>query len=294
MILNPHTRHLIPPPAAQVNSVPARPWALKELPPFPPIASQLLGLLSKEDCGLRAISDLINQDAVFAGEVLRMANSSLFGLQSEVTSILQGVAFLGTERVKALAFTVAIRGYLRRALTHDILRRSWRHNLACAIIAEEMSGRLFLDGAQGYTAALMHDIGRVAFLAAYPRQCVNLLEVAQENSFDVRECERAMFDIDHCEAGGCLVREWGLPRDFEDYTRRHHEPIADTKMGLLGVTQASCALANAMGFSVVHCMTPLPPSEVFARLPEWERGRFNPSWDDLTFRVATKVNAMDH
>ena len=189
---------------------------------------------------------------------------------------------------------MAIRGYLRQALTHESLRRSWRHNLACAVVAEEMSGRLFLNGAQGYTAALMHDIGRLAFLAAYPKLCVNLFKVAQENSFDVRECERAMFGIDHCEAGAWLVKEWGLPPGFEDYTSLHHEPIANQKMGLLGVTQASCALANAMGFSVVHCEAPPSPAEVFAKLPEWERGRFHPVWDDIAFRVATRVNAMDY
>ena len=283
-----------PPPVAEAASGSKRPWALRELPPFPPIANRLLGVLAKEDCGLREISGLINQDAVFAAQVLRMANSSLFGKQSEISSILQAVAFLGTDRVKGLAFTVAIRGYLGRALTHDILRRSWRHNLACAVIAEEMSSRLFLDGAQGYTAALMHDIGRVAFLAAYPKQCVDMLEEAQEKALDVRECERAVFDIDHCEAGCWLVKEWGLPRDFETFTRLHHEPIAINKMGLLGVTQASCAFANAMGFSLLHSATPLPPAEVFARLPDWERGRFHPAWDDLAFRVATKVNAMDH
>lgn len=284
----------IPPPIAKIELPPKRPWALRELPLFPPIVSRLLGLLAKEDCGLREISDLINQDVAFAAEVLRLANSSLFSLRSEISTILQGVAFLGIERVKALAFTVAIRSYLRRALTHDILRRSWRHNLACAVIAEEMSGRLFLDGTQGYTAALMHDIGRMAFLATYPAQCVDLFEVAQENSFDVRDCERALFDIDHCEAGAWLVREWGLPREFEDYTLLHHEPIANQKLGMLGVTQVSCALANAMGFSVIQFGAPQSQEEIFSMLPEWEKSRFNPAWEDLAFRVATKVNAMDH
>ena len=293
MLLTSRPDSLIPPPFEGVDPSSKRPWALRELPPFPPIATRLLGLLAKEGTGLREISDLINQDAVFAMEVLRMANSSLFGIQSEISTILQGVAFLGTERVKSLAFTVAIRNYLKGALTHGILKRSWRHNLACAVIAEEMSGRLFLDGAQAYTAALMHDIGRLAFLASYPKQCANLFEVAQENAFDIRACERSLFEIDHCEAGGWLVKEWGLPREFEDYTRLHHEPIANEKMGHLAVTQASCGLANAMGFSVLQCVAPRTPDEVLATMPEWERGRFHPSWEDLEFRVASKVNAMD-
>jgi HD-like signal output (HDOD) protein len=284
----------IPPPFAVTTPEPKRPWALRELPPFPPIATRLLGVLANEDSGLRGISDLINQDAAFASEVLRMANSPLFGLRSEISTVLQGVAFLGIERVKGLAFTVAIRGYLRRALTHDALRRSWRHNLACSLIAEELSGRLFLDSAQGYTAGLMHDIGRLAFLAAYPKECVNLFEAAEENLSDVRECERAMFEIDHCEAGCWLVKEWRLPAEFEDYTLRHHEPIATGRISLLGVTQASCALANSIGFSVLQSVTVKSPAHVFDGLPEWERGRLQPIWGDLAFRIASKVNAMEH
>lgn len=279
---------------AGLPSIEQRPWALRELPPFPPIANRLIGLLAKEDTGLRDVSDLITKDAAFSADVLRMANSSMFGVQSEVSTILQGVALLGTERVKSLAFTVAIRSYLKHALKFEILRRSWRHNLACAVIAEELAGRIYLDGAQGYTAALMHDIGRMAFLAAYPKRCDDLYMVAQEYALDVRACERDLFDIDHCEAGAWLVNDWGLPREFQDYTRLHHEPIGKGKLNMIGVTQASCAMANAMGFSVIHCGSAQTPEEVFAMLPEWERGRFNPAWDELSFRVAAKVNAMDH
>ncbi len=251
-------------------------------------------MLAKEDTGLRDISDLITKDAAFAADVLRIANSSMYGIKSEISTILQGVAFLGTERVKSLAFTVAIRSYLRNVLIHDVLKRCWRHNLASAVIAEELAGRLYLDPAQGYTAGLMHDIGRMAFLAAYPKQCVTMFEVAQENEFDILCCERDIFDINHCEAGAWLVTDWGFPVEFADYTGLHHEPMGETFGGMLGVIQASCALANTLGFSVLHSRTPPIPDQVLAAMPEWERGRVSPAISDLAFRVATKVNAMDH
>src|SRR5437764_10787340 len=85
------------------------PWALKDLPPYRPVARKLIRLTTEADVALSQVQAVLRLDAVFTAEVLHLANSPLTGLRGEITSVLQAVMMLGLERIKALATTVAMR-----------------------------------------------------------------------------------------------------------------------------------------------------------------------------------------
>src|SRR5450759_5377440 len=80
---------------------PQAPWALRLLPPFPAIARRILAFAGTEDAGFRELGALVKLDPSFSAEILRFANSALFSLQRQVTSLTQAVAILGMDRVKS-------------------------------------------------------------------------------------------------------------------------------------------------------------------------------------------------
>src|ERR1035437_9643728 len=82
---------------------PQAPWALRLLPPFPAIAHRILALASQEDASPQEVGGLIRLDPSFSAELLRFANSALFGVRREVTSLTQAVSMLGMDRVKSMA-----------------------------------------------------------------------------------------------------------------------------------------------------------------------------------------------
>ena len=89
-----------------------QPWALKNLPPFRPVAVKLLRLTSREDIPLSSIQTVLRTDVAFSAEVLRLANSALIGSRSQVSSVAHAVGLLGLERLKALSMTIAMRDFL--------------------------------------------------------------------------------------------------------------------------------------------------------------------------------------
>src|SRR4029077_6373472 len=107
-------------------------------------------------------------DAAFTADVLRLANSPLIGVRREIKSVMQAVMMLGLERIKALATTLSLRAFLTAAVPNGALLASWRHNLATAIICERLGRILVIDSDICYTAGLVHDIGRLALLCAFP------------------------------------------------------------------------------------------------------------------------------
>src|SRR6516162_1106500 len=99
---------------------PQAPWALRLLPPFPAIASRILAMASQEDVDIRELSSLVKMDPSFSAELLRFANSGLFGLRREVTSLISAIGMVGTDRVKTMATLVAVNRMVR------VSRTNWR------------------------------------------------------------------------------------------------------------------------------------------------------------------------
>ena len=73
---------------------------LAEVPPFHPVAVRLLKLVGDPSVSLGQIVAMVRTDSVFTGEVLRLANSPLFGSRGEIKNVLQALAFLGLNRVE--------------------------------------------------------------------------------------------------------------------------------------------------------------------------------------------------
>jgi putative nucleotidyltransferase with HDIG domain len=270
--------------------------AMSDLPPFPVIATRILSLLSRNDVGMKPLSDLITADVSLSAEVIRLANSIEWGIRSEVTSLLHALALLGVDRVKGLAFTVAIRNYMSRALHYPSLRACWRHNLACALLCDELASQLLLDLPPAYTAGMLHDIGRLALCAAFPERYAGFAEQDEGDPSERLGRERAVFGIDHCELGLRLARQWGLPALFHPVIAEHHHvPAASPgppRFDLTNLVRVSCLVADHLGFGA----TPGAAAEqmqIVESLPDWELGRLLCDWQAVQFRIALRVNALD-
>lgn len=271
-----------------------RPWATRDLPPFPPIATRVLGLLGNESLGLKDLSQTIASDAVFAAEVLRMANSAQFAAGPSTSSILRAVALLGLDRIRGLAWTVALRGYLAPILAVPNLRRCWRHSLACAVVAEKLSALSFESAGRSYTCGLMHDIGRIALVASSPREYTELIRLADESPLDLCAAERERFHIDHCEAGRQLVAEWNLPKEFQEVTAHHHDVDLNLeKLDLLALVALSCRLADGIGFYVSPPPANLGIEELLAPLPRAERDSLLSDWGRFELHIMERILFLD-
>src|SRR5260221_14512748 len=102
-----------------------QPWALKNLPPFRPVAVKLLRRTSLEDIPLSSIQTVLRTDVGFSAEVLRLANSALIGSRSQVSSVTHAVGLLGLERLKALSLTIAMRDFLSSPKGGNSMQLFW-------------------------------------------------------------------------------------------------------------------------------------------------------------------------
>jgi len=262
---------------------------LHRLPSLPTVAVRLLGMIGRPDVNLKEVSNLIVSDAALSVEIMRMSNSAMFSARSEVRNILQALAILGSEKVKGLACTVALRSYLGNALQIPALKRCWRHNLATAVVSAEIADWAREDSGEAYTAGILHDIGRLGLIAADPARYLQLLEKAAVHGGDLCDHERETYGLDHTAAGEWLATSWGLPVFIRDTIRDHHQ------LPLNGLICHGCSIADSLGFPVLesHELTDTPIQEFLGLLPPAQRDRLNIKVPELHILIASRVNALE-
>ncbi len=132
--------------------------------PLPDTALKLMNVISDPRSTLDNIVDTIKYDQVVTGQVLKLCNSSFFGLSRKVTSLDDAMLYLGTVKVLQLVMSVHTnnmlsseqRGY---GLEPGVL---WKHSVAVALASSLFAQRLRLPDANlVFTAGLLHDIGKV-------------------------------------------------------------------------------------------------------------------------------------
>ncbi|MGH9450927.1 MAG: HDOD domain-containing protein [Terriglobia bacterium] len=296
---NRQTAYPPPPKPASRQMAPALAASSREkspvvvsLPPFPAVAMRVVNLLSKEDLGLKELTQQIQADPVLSSEILIMANSVLFGFRTEIRSILQATTLLGAQRVKGIALTIAMKTYLTESFHIPVVVACWRHNLACALVAEELAKVSLIEKDFAYVAGLLHDIGRLALGMAEPREYAELLTSEAKNPVNILDRERELFGMDHCEAGRRLTQSWKLPQAFCDVAEQHHAPKG-SKFDIVALVNRSCQIADTIGFAAVTSTTPRRFEDILLSLPERERKRFNPDPEQFAMQIAVKIHALE-
>lgn len=278
---------------ATTTSKPTEPiqlrWDADSVHPFPAVALKALKLMAGTDSSLLELCNLIRSDQAFSAAILKIANSPLVAFPKNVNSVLQASMLLGFGRLRSLAITVGLKSYFNNSFT-PLMKPCWRHSVACAIIAERSARSRFLDYEFAYTAGMLHDIGRVALATLMPDSYARVIGRGADQPLDVLQSERELCGIDHCKAGRSLATAWNLPEAFLDITACHHNPPA-LRLGIASLVPSSCALADALGFAVIHYRSPRSYGEILAEFPQ--PTQFPADGKEFASEIASEIKLIE-
>lgn len=264
---------------------------LDTLRPFPAAACKLIRLINNERVDFRDVSNVVAVDAAFSSQVLRLANSALIGGRYEIASILHALSVVGVDRLRDLVVTVALKNFMGDT-DNACLHRCWRHNLATAFWCEKLAARFDIEIPLGYTAGILHDIGRIALLMLFPHDYAAFLDQALPSQSDPLEAERTHWKTDHCQIGHSLAAIWNFPSVLRDVIAHHHDAVTRQSPRMRWLTQAACAAASMSGFHMVNLEQTWEPERIENMLPRAGSGS-SLHYEDLLETVARKVNETE-
>jgi HD-like signal output (HDOD) protein len=230
---------------------------LTNIPPFPPAARKLLQAINSETANMQSVTSILKTDPVLSGEVLKVANSALFGLRHEVTSVLHAVTVLGIDRLTSVVLTVGLRDVGGKKLT-EATRCCWRHSLATALVSETLSSECGQNKGSAYTAGLMHGVGHFALASLFPDAW---MAVAAEAEYATQiKLEQEYIGINHVDAASWLADSWDLPPSLSHSMRCAHVVHLPKPDSLHALACVSCEAADRLGFATCR------------GAPQWDAG----------------------
>ncbi len=217
------------------------------------------------------LQKLLEHEAALSSDIVLIANRS--GLTAD------GIESIPASNLAEIALSVLVRQYMQRAFDVAEDRRYWRYTLACAFTCQELMAIDNITGLRAYAAGLLHDIGRLALIAAYPEKYANLLALTDSmfesgRPFNISEYERMLFGMDRFATGDWLAAKWKLPAWLHPVVGKFNKQPAAIDRQLIEIVRAGTQVAHSLGFGYLRAAPRLSVPQVLSKVPaalrHWE------------------------
>lgn len=90
---------------------------IDSLPPLPQTITELQAACARENVSVKEIASIIETDPLLTANIIKTANSPLFGYTRTINSVSQAVTLFGIDTTKGLAIASAIKAHLEMDLS---------------------------------------------------------------------------------------------------------------------------------------------------------------------------------
>jgi putative nucleotidyltransferase with HDIG domain len=204
--------------------------AFEALEAFPALAEsrdRLISVVSKEHVATADVVTAVESDVALIITVLRLANQAQEG-RGRVDTAVAAVELLTPETVQNVAGRLRTFDFFERSSVWEAAPERFRlHALATQHAADRIAAEVGFEHRDRLTAtSLLHDIGKLVLLHAYPGYPSQVHRGARTPEDRIHQ-ERRELGVDHALVGGVLARRWGLPATIASTIERHHSADAD-------------------------------------------------------------------
>jgi HD-like signal output (HDOD) protein len=232
---------------------------IKELPPLPGIAYQIMQLAADPLADIAKLTDIIELDPLLTAQVIRWANSPLYTYRGKITSVKEAIHLaLGFDFVLNLALGLSALKPLRAPKKGVIgTEMFWIQALAGTRLIKLLNHKLPADQQTRpdllFLSTFIHNIGFPLLGHEFPTEFAYLSKLINANStLNIFTIEHFAFGVDHTLLGAWLMKSWSMPKPIQDVVCHHHDPnyrgehyrlnllvyLTDTLLGSLGIGDA--------------------------------------------------------
>jgi putative nucleotidyltransferase with HDIG domain len=211
--------------------------AFEALEAFPALAesrNRVLRLVRDEHTAPGDVVAAIESDVSLVIAVLRIANRAPAPKRGRIASVPEAIELLTPSGVEALASRTAVFDFFERIPGWDAAPERFRlHAVAAQRAADRLSRETdFGDRDELLVSALLHDIGKLVLVHAYPGYPSQIHGEARTPEERLHR-ERRELGVDHALVGGVLARRWGLPARLAAAIERHHTDEAQGEAAII-------------------------------------------------------------
>jgi len=184
----------------------------RELYSLPAVAVKVLELTDQPQVDITALRTCIENDPAITTKILRVVNSSLFGMSGKVKDLKQAIALLGIGPLKLLVLGFSLPEKLQSHADADALASYWRRALTKAVAARSLAARGGrIDSDDAFLAGLLSDLGMLVLIKEVGDAYVQFLARSREHNWCLKSLEEEALGYDHVELTVALLTGWSFP-----------------------------------------------------------------------------------
>ncbi len=222
--------------------------SIQSIPTLPAIAMEINTMLQDPATSVPQLKQTIEKDQAIVPKILKLVNSSFFGLQSKIGNIDHAIVLLGFNPIRNAIVSVSIIEAFtdKNALKSFDITEFWMHSVAVAVLSKYLAVQIdYRSPEDAFTGGLLHDVGKLVMLQFFQDLFETVWTSARKNNLSFYNAEKKELPITHAQIGAYLAGKWKLPAALTDAIRYHHTVRTGVHdFDLLLIVHAANTIAN--------------------------------------------------
>lgn len=202
--------------------------SIKSLPPLSKTVADINKLFADTESSLHDLIKVIEPDPMVVANLLKAANSPLYGFGKEIKNVSQAINLFGMNQTRAIALENAVRKLLNidmqpYGITSEKFAEisTWQ-----AILAHRWYKKIDLVKADKlYLAALLQEVGKILIANEIIKDDV-VTSFASEikDSNTIAQVEKAYLDLTSAQVTAKVFEYWGFGKEFVEMIQHSDIP----------------------------------------------------------------------
>jgi len=201
---------------------------IKQLPPLPESAMQIEAVYQDPDGSFSDMVRILEKDPLLTADILKAANSPLYGFSREINAINQAVGLFGMGTVRGFALASIV----KKSFTLDLSPYGINNDMFSALSKKQHA--LVTSWCLKTENRLLGVLSPAAFLVEIGKVLISQQVIADgkqeefkqalEESTTVEEAERKVVGVDTPEVSSTIFRQWKFEDGLVDVIGNCMEP----------------------------------------------------------------------
>lgn len=207
---------------------------ISQIAMLPEITIRIIELVEDPASTANDLHQVIANDPALCARILKVVNSSFYGLPGQIGSINRAIVLLGLNAVKNVAISASLAKLFRggQLSPHFSARDLWTHSVACAtackVIAETIKSA---SADEAFLAGLVHDLGIMVEMQYDRQKLIEVIDRVKPDAEgtpggDMLEVETEILGANHQDFGHGLAQKWKFPASLVNVVSAHHDPMS--------------------------------------------------------------------
>lgn len=218
---------------------------MKDLPPTLVTVVKAKKTLANENSDFEALQRVLETDQSMVAKILKIANSSYYGMSGKISSLKHAISMLG---IKTLSQVITLAGtgdFLNQPLKgYNFTAKEVRdHSLAVGFGSRSLAALVSPAAEEdAFIAGLLHDAGKIMLSPYVAESQLSLTPGGQDTM--ICDLEKRVLECDHTEIAADVFAQWLFPDTVVDAIRYHHTPDQSGGQELAYILNAADMLAK--------------------------------------------------